>query len=142
MDMPTSLADPLWGPVLVREVPVPVRTERPAQAPAGTGPDTGTSPDTDFGPLAIHLSVLSDERRLKILFGLHESPGMRSSDIARAIGAHESTTSHALALLRETGWVRSRRTGREVRYELDGPMPHRILHEIGSHPLSCRECAA
>lgn len=125
--MPTSPATPVWGPVTVRET---------------AGPDTEGSPDTDFGLLAAHLSMLSDERRLMILFGIHESPGMRSSDIARAIGAHESTTSHALALLRETGWVRSRRSGREVRYELDGPMPHRILHEIGSIPLTCRECAA
>lgn len=85
--------------------------------------------------LAARLALLSDPRRLQLLYCLHAHPGVRSSDLASAIDAHESTTSHALALLRDAGWVRARRTGREVRYELADRMVHTILHALGSDHL-------
>ena len=88
-----------------------------------------------FGELAARMALLADERRLRILFCLHAHPLIRSSDLARAIGAHESTTSHALALLREAGWVRARRTGREVRYDLADGFVHNLLHDLGSDHL-------
>src|SRR5699024_1714801 len=88
-----------------------------------------------FEHLAERMALLSDERRLRILFCLHAHPEVRSSDVARAIGAHDSTTSHALALLRDAGWVRARRTGREVRYELADAFVHDLLHELGSAHL-------
>lgn len=88
-----------------------------------------------FGGLAERMALLADERRLRILFCLHAHPGIRSSDLARAIGAHESTTSHALALLREAGWVLAVRTGRVVRYELASGFAHDLLHELGSEHL-------
>lgn len=88
-----------------------------------------------FGQLAARMSLLGDERRLRILFCVHAHPGVRSSDIARAIGASDSTTSHALALLREAGWVRPERSGREVRYELADSFAHELLHELGSDHL-------
>jgi len=88
-----------------------------------------------FGELAARMALLADERRLRILFCLHAHPGVRSSDLARAIGAHESTTSHALALLREAGWVLAVRTGRVVRYELASGFVHDLLHELGSGHL-------
>lgn len=89
----------------------------------------------DLEDLARRLSVLADPRRLRILFAVHAHPGIRSSDIARVTGALESTTSHALALLRGSGWLRTEQTGREVRYQLADPLGHRILHEIGSAHL-------
>jgi DNA-binding transcriptional ArsR family regulator len=89
----------------------------------------------DLDELASRLSLLADPRRLRILFCVHACPGIRSSDIARAVGGRESTTSHALALLREAGWVRADREGREVRYSLADPVAHRILHEVGSGHL-------
>lgn len=85
--------------------------------------------------LARRMVLLSDPRRLQILFCLHAHPGVRSSDLAAAIGAHESTTSHALALLRDAGWVRARRAGREVRYELADGSAHELLHDLGSAHL-------
>ncbi|MGN7213167.1 ArsR/SmtB family transcription factor [Brachybacterium paraconglomeratum] len=88
-----------------------------------------------FGELAARMALLADERRLRILFCLHAHPLIRSSDLARAIGAHESTTSHALALLREAGWVHAVRTGRVVRYELASGFAHDLLHELGSGHL-------
>jgi ArsR family transcriptional regulator, lead/cadmium/zinc/bismuth-responsive transcriptional repressor len=89
-----------------------------------------------FETLAQRMALLSDPRRLQILFCIHAHPGVRSSDIARAIGAHESTTSHALALLRDAGWVRPRREGRQVRYELADGFAHELLHRLGSGHLS------
>lgn len=92
--------------------------------------------ETDGLPqLAERMALLADERRLRILFCLHAHPGIRSSDIARAIGAHDSTTSHALALLRDAGWVLARRSGRAVRYELADGFVHDLLHELGSDHL-------
>lgn len=85
--------------------------------------------------IARRMALLADPRRLQILFCLHAHPGVRSSDLARAIEAHESTTSHALALLREKGWVRAQRSGREVRYELADALAHEILHALGSDHL-------
>ncbi len=88
-----------------------------------------------FEQLAGRMALLSDQRRLRILFCIHAHPGVRSSDIARAIGASDSTTSHALALLREAGWVRAERSGREVRYQLADRVVHELLHDLGSDHL-------
>lgn len=88
-----------------------------------------------FDELTSRMALLADPRRLRLLFCLHAHPGVRSSDLARAIDAHESTTSHALALLREAGWVHAVRTGRVVRYELAGGFVHDLLHELGSDHL-------
>lgn len=100
---------------------------------AGGAEDAAGS--TEFARLAERMALLADPRRLQILFCLHAHPGVRSSDLARAIQAHDSTTSHALALLREAGWVRALRTGREVRYELADALAHEILHALGSGHL-------
>lgn len=88
-----------------------------------------------FEQLAERMALLSDPRRLRILFCIHAHPGVRSSDIARAIAASDSTTSHALALLRDAGWVSAERTGREVRYDLADSFAHELLHELGSDHL-------
>ncbi len=89
----------------------------------------------DFEQLASRMALLSDARRLQILFCIHAHPGVRSTDIARTIEAQESTTSHALALLREAGWVRAERVGREIRYEISGALAHELLHRLGSAHL-------
>jgi len=94
--------------------------------------DSATGLDT----MAERMALLADPRRLRILFCVHAHPGVRSSDIARAIGASDSTTSHALALLRDVGWVRARRSGREVRYDLTDGFAHSLLHDLGSGHLS------
>ncbi|WP_114853438.1 helix-turn-helix transcriptional regulator [Brachybacterium sp. YJGR34] len=88
-----------------------------------------------FDELAARMALLSDPRRLRILFCIHALPGVRSSDIARTLGAHDSTTSHALALLRDAGWVRAERAGREVRYVLADGFVHDLLHDLGSDHL-------
>lgn len=90
---------------------------------------------TGFEAMAERMALLADPRRLRILFCVHAHPGVRSSDIARTTGASDSTTSHALALLREAGWVRAQRSGREVRYELADGFTHSLLHDLGSEHL-------
>ena len=90
---------------------------------------------TGFDAMAERMALLADPRRLRILFCVHAHPGVRSSDIARAIGASDSSTSLALALLRESGWLRAQRTGREVRYELADGSAHSLLHDLGSEHL-------
>lgn len=110
--------------------PATLEGEHPVRATAAL-----LSGGQDLDRLAERLSVLADPRRLRILFAVHAHPGIRSSDIARVTDAHDSTTSHALALLREAGWLRTERQGREVRYHLADPLGHRILHEIGSEHL-------
>ncbi|MFC7465099.1 ArsR/SmtB family transcription factor [Brachybacterium sp. GCM10030252] len=126
-------------------------------APAGPLPDcpthtrTGESAATDdalvgelrdmlasvgsMEEIASRMALLSDPRRLQILFCIHAHPGVRSTDIARAIEARESTTSHALALLREAGWVSAERAGREIRYEISDGLAHELLHRLGSAHL-------
>lgn len=89
----------------------------------------------DLEALASRMALLADARRLRILFCLHAHPGVRSSDIARVIDAGDSATSHALALLREAGWVRAERSGREVRYALADELAHTLLHALGSQHL-------
>jgi ArsR family transcriptional regulator, lead/cadmium/zinc/bismuth-responsive transcriptional repressor len=86
----------------------------------------------DLDAAAERFAVLADPGRLRILFCIHSSPGMRSGDIAAAVGAVESTASHALRLLRTAGWVRAERRGREVRYHLDDAEVHDLLHSLGS----------
>ncbi|MGY5765843.1 metalloregulator ArsR/SmtB family transcription factor [Brachybacterium sp. DNPG3] len=116
--------------------PVPLHVRQPEGAPAEPDELRTLLEQTDaFEELAARMALLSDPRRLRILFCIHAHPGVRSSDIARATGANDSTTSHALALLRSAGWVRSERVGREVRYELADPIVHELLHGMGSDHL-------
>ncbi|MGP9538344.1 ArsR/SmtB family transcription factor [Brachybacterium sp. AOP43-C2-M15] len=117
-------------PLHVRASGAEVRDEQLVHELRGLLAGTG-----GFEELAERMALLSDPRRLRILFCLHAHPGVRSSDLARAIGAPESTTSHALALLREAGWVRAGRSGREVRYELADGFVHDLLHDLGSDHL-------
>ena len=73
--------------------------------------------------------ILGDSTRTKILWILdhHE---MCVCDIATVLNMTKSSISHQLAILRETGIVRFRRSGKEVYYTLDDEHISR-LYEIG-----------
>ena len=73
--------------------------------------------------------ILGDSTRTKILWILdhHE---MCVCDIANVLNMTKSSISHQLAILRETGIVRFRRSGKEVYYTLDDEHISR-LYEIG-----------
>ena len=73
--------------------------------------------------------ILGDSTRTKILWILdhHE---MCVCDIANVLNMTKSSISHQLAIFRETGIVRFRRSGKEVYYTLDDEHISR-LYEIG-----------
>lgn len=73
--------------------------------------------------------ILGDSTRTKILWILdhHE---MCVCDIANVLNMTKSSISHQLAVLREAGIVRFRRSGKEVYYTLDDEHISR-LYEIG-----------
>ena len=95
----------------------------------------------DAVTLASRFKLLSDPGRLQIVYALIEHGELRVSEIADAIGASESATSHQLRQLRMAELVRATRHGREIRYRiadvhvrllLDVAVEH-YLHGHGDH---------
>jgi len=76
-------------------------------------------PDPDVvDELAEVFGLLSDPNRLRLLVSLLECPELCVCDLAAAAGMAESTTSHALRLLRAHHVVKARRAGRMMHYSL------------------------
>ena len=86
----------------------------------------------DLEAWAGRFALLSDATRLRLLFCLHRTGGLCVSDLAEAVAMSSSSVSHALRLMRERGWVRPRRIGRTVVYELVDETVHDLLHRIGA----------
>jgi DNA-binding transcriptional ArsR family regulator len=79
--------------------------------------------------LAEVFGLLSDPNRLRLLASLLEGGELCVCDLAAAAGMAESTTSHALRLLRAHHVVKARRSGRMMHYSLlDGHV--RMLLDI------------
>ena len=98
-------------------------------------------PRPDAEILAARFKLLSDPGRIQIVYALLESGELRVGEIAEAVGASESATSHQLSQLRLAGLVHANRVGREVRYRiadvhvrllLDVAAEH-YLHDHGDH---------
>jgi DNA-binding transcriptional ArsR family regulator len=68
--------------------------------------------------LAEVFGLLSDPSRLRLLASLLEGGELCVCDLAAAAGMAESTTSHALRLLRAHRVVKARRAGRMMHYSL------------------------
>ena len=68
--------------------------------------------------LADVFGLLSDPGRLRLLASLLEGGELCVCDLAAAAGMAESTTSHALRLLRAHRVVKARRAGRMMHYSL------------------------
>ncbi|AYY12026.1 transcriptional regulator [Actinobacteria bacterium YIM 96077] len=81
---------------------------------------------------ARRFALLSDPNRLRLLFCLHRAPGIAVSDLAAAVGMSDTSVSHALRLLRSSGWVSSQRSGRAILYSLADDTIHDILHRLGA----------
>ena len=62
--------------------------------------------------------LLSDPNRLRLLAAMLEGGELCVCDLAAAVGMAESTTSHALRLLRAHHVVKARRAGRMMHYSL------------------------
>jgi ArsR family transcriptional regulator, lead/cadmium/zinc/bismuth-responsive transcriptional repressor len=88
--------------------------------------------DVDIGGWTQRFDLLSDPNRLEILLCLHRVPGICVGDLATAVGRSENSVSQALRILRQQGWVKSTRIGRQASYRLDDPIVHDLLHWIGA----------
>ncbi|MDQ6613273.1 MAG: metalloregulator ArsR/SmtB family transcription factor [Actinomycetota bacterium] len=76
-------------------------------------------PETDVvEALAEVFGLLSDPNRLRLLASLLEGGELCVCDLAAAADMAESTTSHALRLLRAHHVVKARRAGRMMHYSL------------------------
>ena len=101
------------------------REERVAAGPAAAD-------DVDIAEWTRRFDLLSDPHRLEILLCMHRAPGICVGELAEAVGRSENSVSQALRLLRQQGWVSCTRVGRQVSYQLDDEVVHRLLHWIGA----------
>jgi len=88
--------------------------------------------DVDIAGWTMRFDLQSDPNRLEILLTLHRTPGICVGDLAAAVNRSENAVSQALRVLRQQGWVKSARTGRQVCYELEDHTVHDLLHWIGA----------
>lgn len=100
-------------------MPLPVPPV-PAVTPGLAVPDAADSLSAgEARTLADMFRLLGDPGRVRILYALLEAGELCVSDLCLAVGAPETSVSHALRLLRTAGIVRNRRAGRNVYYGLD-----------------------
>lgn len=82
-----------------------------------------------FNHLADLFKLIGDTTRCRILFALDQKE-MCVCDLANVLNMTKSSISHQLAVLRKSGVVRCRKSGKEVYYTLDDE--HIVqLFEIG-----------
>lgn len=74
--------------------------------------------ESSIHQLAEIFDVLRDSNRIKLLAALLEGGEMCVCDLAAVVGMSESSTSHALRVLRLNGVVKVRRSGRMAYYSL------------------------
>ena len=86
--------------------------------------------DADITELADVFGLLSDPNRLRLLIALRDAGELCVGDLAAAVGMAESSTSHALRLLRAHRVVSVRRAGRNSYYAL-ADSHVRLLLELG-----------
>ena len=114
-----------------------METEHPEH---GHGPAPDRLLDEDAaGVLAERFQLLADPNRLRMIYALLETGELCVSDLATAVGASESATSHQLRQLRLAGLVRSRKQGREVFYSVADTHVRLLLdvaveHYLHGHP--------
>ena len=80
--------------------------------------------------MADFFSVFSDATRVKILSSLCVTE-MCVTDLCATLGEKQSTVSHQLAYLRSLRLVKTRRSGKIIRYSLASPYVTKVL-ELGS----------
>lgn len=88
---------------------------------------------SEVSGLAELFKLLGDPTRLRILYALVETGEMCVCDLAAAVGAAETSVSHALRLLRMSGIVRSRRDGRMAYYAIEDHHVRLVLDLAAEH---------
>ena len=87
----------------------------------------------EVAELSDMFKLLGDPTRLRILYALVETGELCVCDLAAAVGAAETSVSHALRLLRMAGIVRSRRDGRMVFYAIEDHHVRLVLDLAAEH---------
>lgn len=82
--------------------------------------------------LADLFKVFSDTTRIKILFALMDKD-LCVADIAKTIGASQSTVSHQLRILKQARLVKFQREGKNVIYALSDDHVHTMLDQGMTH---------
>ncbi len=93
-------------------------------------------PPGDAAVLAERFKLLADPGRISILSALSTVEDMCVRDLAAAVGATESSTSHQLKHLRLGGLVRSQKRGRSVHYSLADEHVRQLLNITAAHYLA------
>ncbi len=90
-------------------------------------------PDEEAHQLTELFRLLGDPTRVRILYALAEVGELCVCDIAAVVDAPETSVSHALRLLRASGVVRNRKSGRMVYYSLDDVHVRMLLDVSAEH---------
>ncbi len=95
-----------------------------------------------FGEAADIFAQLSDATRLRILWILCHSEEC-VNDIAAAVDMSAPAVSHHLRILRQAGFIRSRRDGKEVLYRLEDTAAACLVHRMvdGVFQMKCPRLA-
>ena len=95
-----------------------------------------------FGEAADIFAQLSDATRLRILWILCHSEEC-VNDIAAAVDMSAPAVSHRLRILRQAGFIRSRRDGKEVLYRLEDTAAACLVHRMvdGVFQMKCPRLA-
>lgn len=96
------------------------------------------SPD-EAQALADRFKLLSDPGRVRIVYALLEAGELCVCDLAAAVEASESATSHQLRQMRLAGLVRSRKQGRTVYYRVADTHVRLLLDVAVEHYLHDHE---
>lgn len=93
--------------------------------------------ENTFNHLADLFKLIGDTTRCRILFALDQDE-MCVCDLANVLNMTKSSISHQLAVLRRSGVVRCRKSGKEVYYTLDDEHISR-LYEIGLEHINHKD---
>ena len=94
-----------------------------------------THDSPDVYDVAALTAALSDVNRLRILNLLLQASELCVCDIERVLGVPQTRVSRHLAILRNSGWVAARRSGRWMHYRLtaDTPMKQDLAELFRRH---------
>ncbi len=88
--------------------------------------------------ISIFFKVVGDATRLKIVYALDQNE-MCVCDIANLLNMTKSSISHQLATLKDSGLVKSRKSGKEVYYTLDDEHVNKVFEIAREHSLHKEE---
>ncbi|NOZ78741.1 MAG: helix-turn-helix transcriptional regulator [Acidobacteria bacterium] len=92
--------------------------------------------DGDCGEVRDFVAVFANRLRLKLLCRLAEGPAC-VHELVEATGDRQSNVSQQLKILHEADFVRRRRVGARVYYEIDNPVTLEVLDflmSVAQHP--------